>query len=498
MQEVFDWADYVVVGSGIGSAAFAASAIKNHKKVLILECGDWPLRDDEDWNPKSILIQGRYTNNPLHPKVFANQYSRKRADTVLTRPIVGGMSVFYGGAAFRLREADFTNWPKDCDYQQMEPYYGKAEKLMNVHGNDQLDPTRPFRSTPLKPAILPSKPAIRIQSAAKSLGLSPFAIPLAINFSKCELCNTCDGFACKVEAKIDAATILKSLKGDNLKIITSCFVDKLHFDGDQLSSIDCKFKPNEPCQNFTVKKLFLGAGTIGSAALMLKSTQPGVQFPSYEQFGRNLMRHANAIVGALFTVRTNPEQVFSKQTVIADFYEDFRKQSGFATGVIQDIYTPDSSVVRHYAPKGFRLAASILSPFIQNLLCVSEDEPQLTNRIELGAGGQIKVNHEYTTGDLERLNHLIDKAKMVLKKAGGFFPKVMKIDSFSHAVASLRMGVAPQNSATDTNGKVWGIKNLWAIDGSILPASGGVNPSLTIAANAIRIAENVGKQNEAK
>jgi choline dehydrogenase-like flavoprotein len=54
-----------------------------------------------------------------------------------------------------------------------------------------------------------------------------------------------------------------------------------------------------------------------------------------------------------------------------------------------------------------------------------------------------------------------------------------------------RMGSDPSNSVTDANGRTWGIATLWICDGSLMPTGGGVNPSLTIMANAARIADRI-------
>lgn len=503
MQEFFDWADYVVVGTGIGAAAFAHQMVSYDKNVLLLEAGSWPFRDEKDWNPKSILIEGRYTDNPIHPKVLVQQYGRSKEENVLTRPVVGGMSVFYGAAAFRLREKDFERWPDRVGYSTYEPYYELAESLMCVSGDDSSDPTRPRRNRPLVDLVPLSKATQRIRHSAKKLGLNPFSVPLAIRFKgdrSCVLCNTCDGFPCKISAKIDGSTILKSImdgpKSSRIKILTNIFVESLNVTSQKVQAIVCKTSSTrDQKQVYKVKNVILGAGSIGSAALLLRSLDCNDErlFPSRDQFGRNLLRHANAIVGALFFKKTNPEQEFCKQTVIADFYEDMRKATGFATGVIQDIYTPHHSVVRHFAPKPLGFAAGMLSQYIQNLLCVAEDEPQMSNRVYLGSRGEIKISHSYTSDDVKRRDHLVSQAKRILKNAGGILPQVMLIDSFSHAVATLRMGLTPEDSATDCDGRLWGFDNIFVADGSVIPASGGVNPSLTIAANAIKLADDLSK-----
>ena len=189
--------------------------------------------------------------------------------------------------------------------------------------------------------------------------------------------------------------------------------------------------------------------------------------------------------------------MFHKQVCLTDFYEDMRAESGKAVGVIQDIYTPRPEVLRHFAPLGYRNLAGFASKFLQNLLCIAEDEPQFENRVGLSPEKdvygleQLQVEHEYSPGDYSRRDYLVERAKKILKAAGGYVPKVYKIDTFSHAVGTLRFGDDSEESVLDRDCRFRGMENLFVLDGSFMPTSGGVNPSLTIAANALRVADRI-------
>src|SRR5205814_10574079 len=116
-----------------------------------------------------------------------------------------------GGVAMRFREADFAvdrdivgtsgaAWP--LDYDALEPWYTRAEQLLGVAGEVAVDPTEPWRSEPYSqvPNEL-SDTSRRIAAAAGDLGLSPFRLPLAINYANgggrksCRACTTCHTFA---------------------------------------------------------------------------------------------------------------------------------------------------------------------------------------------------------------------------------------------------------------------------------------------------------------
>jgi len=490
--------DAIEIGSGFGGAAAAHALAAGGKKTLVVERGDWARRDDLDWDQREILLKLRYRSDA---PVLIKQYNDRKHKPFYPNAVVGGMSVFYGGASLRLRAADFARWP--LAYDDLEPYYSKSEQLLGVHGTAGQDPYDPPRSQdyPFSPIEF-SAPAQRLWDGAQKVGYRPFKIPLAINFSDadrplCIRCITCDGFPCKIEAKNDlTTTLLKQGQENRLDIMPGIVVNKLVQRNGRIVAAECIDK-NTGRQFSLESSLFIvAAGALHSPALLLRS---GLDGPCV---GRYLMRHCNAVVSVVFPCRTNPDQVFHKQLCFSDFYEDMRAELGTSVGVIQDIYTPSPEVVRHHAPWGLKRLAGMVSGCMQNLLCIAEDDPQYDNCVELADEKDAfglpltKVTHAYSANDYRRLAHLKEKARRVLRAAGGLIPYTHRIDSFSHAVGSVRCGTSPQESALDPDCRFWGVDNLYVLDGSALPTSGGVNPSLTIAANALRVADRIIAQGE--
>jgi choline dehydrogenase-like flavoprotein len=210
------------------------------------------------------------------------------------------------------------------------------------------------------------------------------------------------------------------------------------------------------------------------------------------------MRHCNAMVGYVFPFRTNPAAINHKQICITDRYESVRAAEGTALGVIQDMCMPPREVVRALGPRGFRWAAAMSADRIQTLLCVAEDEPRAENRLALVperldvAGLPVaEVTHDYTDGDRRRRDTLVALARRILRRAGGMVGKVRLIDSFSHAVGTARFSRSRMEGVLDPDCRFWASPNLYVVDGSFMPTSGGVNPSLTITANALRVAGRI-------
>jgi len=471
--------------------------------TLLLEKGTWVIRDDSAWNPKDIFINKRYKSNS---PVFVNQNNNGTQEVYLNE-VVGGNSIFFGGVALRFRETDFGKWP--ISYMDLEPYYSEAEKLLEVSGESDRDPMEPFRSSNYTYNNLPiSEPAKRIFSASESLGFEPFKLPLAINFRNesktiCIKCNTCDGFPCKIEAKNDVTTtLLKKAQEYNLTITTGSIVKNISDDDGTIKSVTVIDKQSGNEYEYSSKLVILSAGALQSPGILLRSNLD--RYPHYEFIGKYLMRHCSSVVSGLFPFKTNPDKVFHKHVGITKFYEDFRSDTNMSAGMIQDVYMPEGETVKYYSPKGFKSFTAFFAGNMQNLMCISEDEPVKSNAVSLSGKidpfgiETINIRHNFTKNDLKRRKYLIKKAKMILRKAGSLVSAAHGIDehfppAFAHATGTVRFGTSPKTSALDKNCKFHGIKNLFVLDGSFMPSSGGVNPSLTITANSLRVANYIVK-----
>ena len=486
--------DVIVIGSGFGGATAALRAAQAGLKVLILERGDWTARDEDDWNPRKILIDQRYQSDVPS---YIRQYKQKTHQETHLAEVVGGNSVFFGGAAFRFREKDFNGWP--ITYDEFEPYYVEAEELLGIAGNTE-GPHQPRRSKSYpRPSIERNIPAKRIAKAGEKLKLQPATIPMAIDFKRCEQCHTCDGFPCKIKAKNDAdiSLIQKALKL-GVEVKPRSIVESLVQKDGRITAVKVVDRGTQESKSYAAKTFVLAAGALNSPAIVLNS---GLARGHAENWvGKYLMRHCNGIVGSVFPFQTNPQKIFHKQVCFFDFYEDVREKMNTSMGIIQDIYMPDKEVVGHFTPFGFKTAATGLSNYIQNLLCLAEDDAQESNGVTLGESKDqygiphMKVEHHYTADDFYRRDYLLSRAKKVLRAAGGLMFKTYDIDTFSHAVGTLRFGNTPAEGVLDKNCRFHDFQNLYALDGSFFPTSGGVNPSLSIVANSLRCSKQMIKE----
>ena len=519
--------DLIVIGSGFGGAMAALPAVRAGKRVLMIERGDWVPRGAGNWGPDGFFsLTSAYSSEA--------PYSVGRggnADTLGTIACVGGASVFYGGVALRLRERDFdpdpnldldsgAGWP--FSYADLEPYYSQAERLLGVAGCAGEDPTEPSRSTPYPQAPAPLAPIARhMKDVARGLGLHPFPLPLAINYGNgagrapCVRCGTCDGFACAIGAKNDiATTLVPELQRGEMTLAPNTVAVGFVVDRHRVTAVTCVDRKTLEPRRFTGKAIVVAAGALATPHLLMASALHRSN-PAGDAIGRYLMRHCNAVVMGVFRQKPAPDGEFHKQIGIQDYYSG---HPSVATphgklGSIQQFGTPQTAYMVHHAAQWIdhrytglvRTIAHTVKPWFvpfgmphtTGFIVIAEDRPQATNRVALTNGStpfgmpQAKIEHQYDARDIAARDALASAAGRILREAGALTMFRDAINTFSHAVGTVRMGTDPTRSPLDGWGAFRGLDNLYVTDGSVLPRSGGVNPSLTIAATALRAGERI-------
>jgi len=504
--------DLLVVGSGFGGAMAAAPAVMAGKRVLMIEAGDWLARGPENWSREGFAERSPCFNQRTSFDLTAEGQQKALGQYLC----VGGASVVYGGVAIRLREADFeadpvidqdsgAAWP--YRYRDLEPFYAQAEALLQVAGNRGEDPTEPPRSTdyPQRPGALASV-SVRIAKAATALGLHPFRLPLAINYldrdgrTPCAACGTCDGYACAIRAKNDVSTVLiPKLQQLGLELATNTMAVRLEHDDRQITGVFCTRAGSLEPVRYRGRTVAVAAGALATPRLLLASGLDRLN-PAGDAVGRYLMRHCNAVVMGAYPFRPAPHAEFHKQLGIHDFYfghPNVASPPG-RLGCIQQFATPAPWVARDQFPLGLGAILAPLMRLTSGFIVMAEDRPRAANRVALAANPasgltlpKTTVTHDYDARDLAARAALVTAAKRILRKSGALFSVTYKIRTFSHAIGTVRLGLDPLTSPLDHMGAFRGIENLFVTDGSALPRAGGVNPSLTIAANALRTGSHI-------
>jgi choline dehydrogenase-like flavoprotein len=487
----------VVIGSGFGGAFSALPLVHAGERVLMVERGGWVGRGPDNWSKSGPgLISSHYARDAGFQVAGSHREYRSSAWNC-----VGGQSVFYGAASYRFRESDFAHhdevvtdsgaeWP--FRYDDLEAFYGRAEILLGVAGEAGCEPGEPPRSSPFpqKPAPLANSSA-HLLEAAQRLGLTPSRIPLAISYDTngnrrgCMKCGKCDGYACASESKNDLATgIIPGLMTQGMTLRTNTICVRLRTNGRHISAIDCVNRVTGERETFYADRVIVAAGTLATPHLLLASGLARMN-PAGSAVGRYLTRHCNKVVLGAFRRRPNPTHEFDKQIAILDMYKE--------GGSIQQL-TASADLVRAYLPPALRTAGAMFMSHTLGLVVISEDQPRASNVLTIDTGSMdryglpaLRVHHEYSDRDERIAMSLVGKSREILHEAGALFTIVHPIRTFTHALGTVRMGCDAKSSPLDVSGRYRGIDNLFVTDGSALPRSAGLNPSLTIAANALRV-----------
>jgi choline dehydrogenase-like flavoprotein len=498
--------DAVVVGSGFGGCMAARELVDAGWRVLMVERGGWVARGPHNW-----AADGAFAMTPAYaPETAYRVHQGRRWSTQNLCTCVGGPSVFYGGASFRYREADFApgeeivggsgaEWP--VGYGDLEPYYTEAERLLGIAGTAGIDPTEPPRGAPYPQPAAPLSPAAeRIAAAARGLGLHPFPIPLAINRDPaaggtCVSCVTCDAFACAVGAKNDLATrLLPDLLARGMTLLSGTAAVRLREAGGRVEALECVERETGRRTEFRAGIYILAAGALATPHLLLAS---GLERrnPGGHVVGRYLVRHCNAMTYGIFPRRPNPEGVHHKQVAIHDYYfgDDAPDAPRGKLGNLQQVMGPHGGLLRLVLPHEVADRLAPLALHLTGLLSVAEDQPRRENgvrldpvRVDAMGMPRMEVVHHYSRRDLAARAALVRRAKRILRRAGAVGTLTWKVSTFSHALGTVRMGRDEATSALDAGCRYRGVENLYVTDGNALPTAAGVNPSLTIAANALR------------
>ncbi|MEO1692057.1 MAG: GMC family oxidoreductase [Cyanobacteria bacterium J06631_6] len=509
--------DLIIIGTGAGGGTVAHELAPTGKKILILERGDFLPREKENWSPKEVYQDHRY-----HTKEQWRD-SDGKTFTPETCYWVGGNTKVYGAALLPMRERDFDDvehkdgispaW--DLKYQDYAPYYAQAEKLYSVHGQKGQDPTEPKREEYPYPPVAHEPYMQNTVDYLQKMGYTPFNLPVGLNLnevdktlSQCIRCDTCDGFPCLVDGKGDAEVncVNKTLKYDNVTLLTGAKVVKLHTSasGQEVTGVETEVGDNT--QTFSGDLVVVACGAINSAALLLRSANdahPDGLANSSDQVGRNFMKHLCTSIVAL-NDRPN-DSTFQKTIAVNDFYWG---EEGFPypMGMIQNTGNVKPDMIPPSAPASLaplvnvapEIALEITARHSTGWWLQTEDLPVAENRVCWTKDG---IRLDYTPNNLEARDRLVHRWTEILKaisKANkrvipfGIHPRnYVPLAAVGHQCGTCRFGEDPATSVLDLNCRTHDVENLYVVDGSFFPSNTGVNPTLTIIANAIRVAEHL-------
>ncbi|MBL9058355.1 MAG: GMC family oxidoreductase [Rhodobacteraceae bacterium] len=494
-------ADILIIGAGMGGATLAAALAPTGRRIVILERGE-PLRPSPaDRDPEAIFRRGHFRPDEMWLDAEGGAFNPGN----YYHP--GGNSKFYGAVLMRYRAEDFAplrhvegttpGWP--FDYGTLEPWYQAAETLYRVRGALGDDPTEPPHSGPYPFPPVPDEPFIAdLRRRLAQQGLHPAPLPLGVDLDRwlAHGATTWDAFPNTCGGKMDAETVAltQALRHPNVTMLTGARVTRLLAEGRRVTGVE--FTRAGRAETLSAPVVCLCAGAVVTAALLLASADAGNPHGlanGSDQVGRNFMNHNLSAVLGLHPFRRNT-CIYEKTLSLNDWYLTGGPQ-GAPLGNVQMLGRITGPILAAESGLPRPLARWIADRSV-HLLAMSEDLPNPESRVML-RDGQIVLKWERSNWAAHLA--LVARLQAALKTAGWpvVLSRAFEKRTPSHQCGTARMGADPGRSVVDADCRAHDLDNLFIVDASVLPTSAAVNPSLTIAALALRAGQHIAERTAA-
>lgn len=531
--------DVIVVGTGMGGATIGYALAKSGLNVLFCEKGKSYLSSESS-------LRGDYAEHffsrPECSQVkqeeimsLSGRWSEEIEDISAARsrtfvPFIGlgtgGSSALYGMALERFFPSDFApkrhypnaegatvpeQWP--ITYEELVPYYEAAERLYRVRGTadtlrDAVSMDHFLAPQPLTPV------AEELHGFLLAKGLHPYRLPVGCEFASG--CECCQSYLCDKNCKNDSARIclLPAIADFGAQLFDECDVIRLESDRNAVTGVVCSWHGRQV--TLRGKVIVIAAGALETPRILLSSassTWPKGLANDSGLVGKNLMRHYID----LYAIVPKTQEVCSvnfKEIAFNDFYV----VDGQKFGTVQSFgaMPPSSILVKGMEqelkgksipllPSLFRLSKPALKTLLARifsqrivLATIMEDLPYRNNLItisdETDTSGRRRLILNYQLSDHERARVMELRKKLADILSPYSFMLIKQAENnerIAHACGTCRFGTDQNESVLDANNRAHGLTNLYVVDASFFPTSGGTNPALTIAANALRVADRM-------
>lgn len=597
-----DQFDVIVIGSGAGGAPIAHILAKAGKEVLILEKG--PLLRTQQQDPhgvsdfkrdelfatgaeKRIQVPGMsnfgqsYYSSHVEPDVNDEPHVYVGADNRdyvtlegYTAQVIGGGTQLYGAVSLRFSESDFKlksynegrsdiaddpngdvkrearDWP--ISYNDLEPYYCKAEKLIGLNGTSANQGKRfsvDSYQTPLKPNPISQyvevgmdtlkMPRYRTPLAVITEDHAPSGRKVPVNSDEIKI-SYVNRYGDPLGFKSNTwVTLLAPIQGlPNLEIRTNCVVTHLECSGEKITRVQY-FDPSGKPRFASAKITIVACSAIESIRILQLSARMDSEFNrriyQNDLLGKYFLTHcfggAETIVPGRFDKSESLDSDWASDFCATDtFIKSNRLWAGGAMyNNTSDQALPISLARTHGSQdidtiwKAFVDDTSLTGQALQNWIdanfgtrlsvsFMANQVPLKSNRIELHPNVKDKWNRpvayiikDWHSHDRYLMNILAEQCAKVLRfgcdggkgqyavegQGGVYMAENARARIANHILGGARFGVDRNDSVLDANCRAWDFDNLYVTDGAFMPTSGGANPTLTIQANSFRIADHL-------
>jgi choline dehydrogenase-like flavoprotein len=464
---ITDSAEVIIVGSGAGGAAAAYGLVRAGVRVLLLEKGAQLPMDGSTLDDGIVVGSGHFLSRE------GWRDGKGRCICPEEHFNIGGKTKWYGAAVLRYSAEEFAadpsyavpGWP--ITLEELSPYYEEAEALLGV---------RTFGAEAALKRILD---ALARKSQPLPLALAPGILDNAVE------ARHFDGFASvaglKGEAQSRLLDRIAHLPNFTLRAQAEVVALLPAADGGAVGIGGVRLASGEELR---APRVILAAGTLHSPRLLERYVSGKAGF---QCVGRNLKKHVLTALVAVTWWR--PRDVLRKTqlTTHADYPHSSVQPLGFDSELI-------AMLVPHYVP---RFLARIIGRHAYGFFLQTEDGAHPHNRVYERAANAAGVaatrvmdyDVSRTPASLAEHRAFTRKLRASLLRIGMIsFTQPVGLNGTAHVSGTLQAGADADTAVVDRNGAVFGIEGLYVADGSILPRSSRVNPSLSIYAWGLRLA----------
>jgi choline dehydrogenase-like flavoprotein len=537
-----DGADVCIVGSGPAGAIPAALLAERGHDVVVLEAGP-RFEMDERRQLMEMGLRPEYEHEDLWQMGGPRDAFTWRGDRSVdlnTHRIkaVGGTTLHWGGVSPRLHPEDFEmqsrygladDWP--ITYEDLQPYYARAETEMGVSG-EEYPFSGPRRTDYPLPAFPPSYSDGLFESACSALDIELHAVPRAMNSEPYDDRSPCIGYGtcqivCPSGGKYDASVHARKTEQQGGRVISQAPVRRLELDeaGDRVTAAVYSTPSGEE-RRVEASHFVVACGAVESARLLLLSG--GERYPagianSSGEVGRGLANHVGMTLTGELDEPTRQHLIGFSTRMTEQFYDrDSGPEGSFIIKLSNTAGTPPATAATAQSPNVAKLVNGNLDGVLgeidlgdefvdtyrdrsDNLVGLTtwvEQLPSRDNRVTLDEATEDdwgnpapEIRWELDRRTKRSLRNAAQVCREILTQMGAQNVRTVGTPEspilLSHRTGTTRMGTDPAESVVNPQLRTHDLSNLYVSSGGTFVTAGAANPTLTIVALGVRLADHL-------
>jgi len=511
--------DHIIVGSGVAGITIAKKLLENDPKttILMLEAGPFiPAKDRRSWWDYVTLGKTPYDFTYDTPEQ-ARSIGKINWITEGARvKAVGGSTMHWGAWALRFKPEDFqlyTNTGEGADwpltYDDLEDYYYQAEVYLSVCGDETENWSPRKKPYPVPPFHWTAADGVMIEAFQK-LGIKPGKMPLA-RYRKCFTTGTCK--YCPFGSRFSAVNVLTELLEDprytGLELRSNSPAIKIHTSSrGTVEAVEYADSATGRAAREYAENFIICSGAYETPKLLMNSKNEfwtrGIG-NDHDLLGRFIISHSMLKVkGRIPENKNRWFQEYDFPTLMSRTHDSPERQKMGKIFLFKNRVLPNINIARLMidgkTPE--QIDKIVSGPMELEVQAFMEEKGKFDNRLEIAEGHDrfglplTTVNFNRTDAEEANAQENLNLMTHVILEMGFKVVYAQTEDPGAHhTTGTCRMGKTAEDSVTDRNLKVHDMDNLYLCSTGTFPSGSAVNPTLTLTALSIRLADHlIGKK----